>query len=477
MLTHRSQTILLIAGLILPIFLPRLFDLGAFMTADEKQWLANTAGFTKGLATRHWEKLVQQPHPGITTQWLGAITVYSDSWAVRKLPLVIGQSTFLLLVLYIFWQLWGQWPAVLLTALLALNPLLVAHTRVYAMDSLLAIFCLLAVGLLFLWRKTQEQRYLYFSAFAAAAAILSKLPGLILIPFTALFLVITAWRTKKYKKTAPLAAIWLLVFLISLALILPSFFTHPVITFNRLAACITQGGCEADRHTSPPTYYLRSLVFFTTPLHLLALATLPFFFLKARQRHDTAWLALFALLFVIEMTLGPKKGDRYILPAFLMLDTLVVTIYFWLRTTRWKAVATTTLTIGLLQQSLTLWQLHPHYLAYVNPITKPFFGERRLGWGEGFDLAGQYLNTKPNSASLKVAAPYPAEFAYNFKGEVTPLNRHGEDSVNYVILYRSLFERDSDSVETDILNHYKNKTPEKIINLGGLPYLWIYAPP
>lgn len=474
MLTNRSQTSLLILALIILILLPRLFDLDAFMAADEKQWLANTAGFTKGLATRHWEKLVQQAHPGITTQWLGAITVHSDSWAIRKLPLVIGQSVLGLLVLYIFWRRWGRGPAVLLTTLLALNPMLVAHTRIYAMDSLLAIFCLLAVGLLLLWRKTQAQRYLYLSAFAAAAALLSKLPGIILIPFTLLFLVTHARQTKQYKQTARLAALWLLVFLVSLALILPSFFTHPVTTFNRLAACVTQSGCEADRHTSPPTYYLRSLTFFSTPLHLLAIVTLPFFFTKARRRSDTTWLILFAVLFVIEMTLSPKKGDRYVLPAFLMLDALVVTVFFWLYRTRWRQAATIVLASGLLFQVFILWQLHPHYLAYVNPVTKSFFGDRRLGWGEGFNTAGNYLNAKPNSQSLKVAAPYPTEFAYNFNGEVVSLTRHEEDSINYVVLYRSLFERDPDSWETDVLNHYKNKAPEKIISLGGLPYFWIF---
>lgn len=476
----KYQATLLVTGLLILIILPRLFNLGAFMTADEKQWLGNTAGFTKGLATLNWEKLVQQPHPGITNQWLGAITVHSDSWEIRKLPLVIGQSILLLLVLYVFWQLWGKWPAVLLTTLLAINLLLIAHTRVYAMDSLLAVFCLLAVGLLLLWNKTHEPRYLYFSAFATAAAILSKLPGVILIPFTALFLATHAYHTKKYKLASRLATIWLLVFFISLALILPSFFTHPTTTFNRIAACITQGGCEPDRGTAPPTYYLRTLIFFSTPLHMLAIVALPFFFWKSKKRHDAAWLAFFAVVFVIEMTLSAKKGDRYILPAFLIFDALTVTTFFWLypvarlKSGLYGAAVTLVLVAGLLWQTATLIRLHPHYLAYVNPITKPFFGVRRLGWGEGFDIAGAYLNTKPDSQSLKVAAPYPTEFAYNFSGEVVSINRHENDSINYVVLYRAMLEREPDSVETDIVNFYKNKTPEKIISLGGLPYIWIY---
>src|SRR3989338_8252049 len=178
-----SRTAIILLLLALAILLPRLFDLGAFQAADEKMWIANTQGFTKNLALGRWDKLLQQPHPALTTQWLGALTINSSSLATRKIPLAIGQSIAIAFIGYIFYRLWGKWPAALLVLLLALNPPLIAHTRVYAMDSLLAQFLLLSVGCLLLWRKNNITRYLVFSGLAGALAVLSKLPGLIIVPF------------------------------------------------------------------------------------------------------------------------------------------------------------------------------------------------------------------------------------------------------------------------------------------------------
>ena len=146
---------------------------------------ANTAGFARKLAHGQWGELVQQPHPGITTQWFGAVAIRADDWAVKKLPLVAGQVLLMLAIGYVFGRLWGKWAGLLVVAVLALDPLLLAHSRVYAMDSLLSLFAILALGLLFLWQtRKREWRYLVLAGVAVAAATLSKLPGVLLVPFS-----------------------------------------------------------------------------------------------------------------------------------------------------------------------------------------------------------------------------------------------------------------------------------------------------
>ncbi len=179
------------------------------------------------------------------------------------------------------------------------------------------------------------------------------------------------------------------------------------------------------------------------------------------------------------MTLGAKKGDRYILPSFLFLDALTVIVFFSLiiqfRARRLLLLATYCLLLtGLLWQAIDVARLHPHALAYVNPLTKPFYGHRRLGWGEGFDLAAVYLNQKPRAAKLTVASYYPTEFDYNFVGQVIPLNHYRDANADYVVLYRAMYERDPNAWETDILNQFASRTPEKIITLNGLEYAWIH---
>ena len=152
----------LVLILLLSLFLPRVLNLSAFQTADEKRWVSNTVGFITNLAHGDLSHLMQQPHPGITTQWLGSATVFSSSWAIRKLPLVLAQSLLVLLIGYSLLRLLDQRTAYISTLLLALNPLLIAHTRIYAMDSLLSLFLLLSILLLFLWSKTNSRRYIAF---------------------------------------------------------------------------------------------------------------------------------------------------------------------------------------------------------------------------------------------------------------------------------------------------------------------------
>jgi len=125
-------------------------------------------------------------------------------------------------------------------------------------------------------------------------------------------------------------------------------------------------------------------------------------------------------------------------------------------------------------QATSLLSLHPHYLSYTNPITQSFFSQRRLGWGEGLDLAAQYLNQLPNATSLTAATYYPNEFANYFSGHTIAAHQHDEGNVDYVIIYRAMFERGPAAWETDVTNHYRQQQPVKTITLDGLPMVWIY---
>jgi 4-amino-4-deoxy-L-arabinose transferase-like glycosyltransferase len=478
--SSHPQKIMIVILLALAVLLPRIFDLDAFMTADEKRWIAGTAGFTRKLALLQWDKLLQWPHPGITVHWLGSLTIHENqSLALQKLPLVLGQSILIGLAGYIFYRLWGARPAILFTLLLALNPFLVAHTRVYAPDSLLALFLLLSVSFLLLWHKTDAIRYLIFAAATGALGVLSKLPGIIIVPFTIFLLSWWGWRQNKQQAFSR-GAIWLVAFGAALILFFPSLLLNFSEVAHLTKEFLLEGDAQDVHGPTNQTYYLKALFFFSTPLHLAALAALPFMWRKTKNKEQILILLLFAVLFVIEMSFGAKKGDRYILPSFLFLDAAAVLIFFsitsWLSNNSRRLL----LTAYCLLITLIVWQaydiarLHPYTLAYVNPIAKPFYDSRRLGWGEGLDLAASYLNEKPNAAQLKVASIYPAEFAYRFAGETIPLNHYEGSGADYVVLYRSMLERGEDSWEADVLNHFAARTPEHVVLIGGLEYAWVY---
>lgn len=471
------------------VFFPRILDLDAFRSPDEDRWMANTNGFVKNLAHGELDQLVKLPHPGITTQWLGALTIRSDSWTVKKLPLVIGQSLLILLAGYVFGRLWGKTTGFFVILALAADPLLYAHTRVYAMDSLLALFSVLALGFLLLWHRekktTLATRYLIASAFCTAAAILSKMPGVLLVPLILLLLIV--W-TRQWKPTT----LWLAALVGSSIIILPTLAIHPFNVWGDMTELFRSG--DYQDHQWGPWYYVRTLVFFSTPLHWLTMGILGWLVWQKKmarlQREQLLILLLFAILLTIQMTLGGKKGDRYILPSFVALDIVSAWViaqvyrlinkvdssqYLVVSIKKYILPATSYLLLAtLVWQFFIIWSTHPHTLAYVNPLTQVWFDDRRHGWGEGLDLAAAYLNQKENAASIKVATYYPTEFGVYFIGEAVPAHNYEEPAVDYVIIYRAMFERGPEAWETDVVNWYKNKVPEKIITIGGTDMARIY---
>ncbi len=482
MFNSRLRNIVVLTILALAILAPRVFTLGRFLTADEKRWQANVNGFVMKLARGDGAHLLQQPHPGITTQWLAAPAIYSDSWATRKLPLVLGQSILVAISGYFLWRLWGKWPAVIGTLALSLDPLFIAHTRIYAMDSLLAQFCLLSILTLLLWRHINEKRYLVFSGMAAAAALLSKLSGVILVPFV--ILIIIWWAYPKISEIIKNVSLWLTGYIIAAIAILPSFLFRPLGILGDFMELFRSDEYTAA-HKGGEWYYAGTLWFFSTPLHFLAVIAAVIlliyfiFYGKNRQLRDQFLIFLaFIALFTILITIGAKKGDRYILPVFTIFDTLAAAGVAGVATlrlsTRTVLMATYILSALLLWQAVDIYRIHPYTLAYANPLTKAFLGNRRLGWGEGLDLAAEYINSKPQADSIKVASYYPVEFSYRFRGEAVPVHQWENDKVDYVVLYRAMLQRGSDAWETDVWQHFQTQTPEKVFKLNGIDYVWVY---
>ncbi|MCH8748702.1 phospholipid carrier-dependent glycosyltransferase, partial [Patescibacteria group bacterium] len=406
MAQRRIVMIVIITTVILAVFIPRIFNLDAFRTADEKRWLANTSGFITSLAHGKFDRLLQQPHPGITTQWFGATTIRYSDFATKKIPLVIAQGLLILAIGYLFYRLWGRTAGLLVALMLAFDPLLYAHTRIYAMDSLLSLFLVLSIGALLVWRKTTATRYLVIAGLTAAAAILSKLPGIIIVPFTLLLFLYWAMypKLKQGKKQTgnwPLEignlSTWLLAGIVGLVLILPSLALDPVGVWGDITELFRSDEYLAA-HAGSPLYYVRTLAFFSSPIHLLLIVSVPlaWFALKRNpgksriSKEQLVILLIFAALFITQMTLGLKKGDRYILPSFVALDviaaaTITALLSFKSSPDRWLRITGYGLLAVLAWQATIIWQSHPYTLAYVNPITRPWFAERRPGWGQGLD--------------------------------------------------------------------------------------------
>lgn len=487
---------LLIIGLVILVFLPRLSALDTFRTPDEDRWLARSTGHVSDIIRGDTNNLFKSPTPGITTQWIGAPTVMHSSWQLRKLPLALVMSFGILALGYISSQLWGIHTGMLALLLLALNPLLIAHSRIFGTDGLLTIFLTASLLLALLWYKGEETRYLVASSIAAGLAILSKITAIVVVPFLIILYFLSIITTLQHNKPIPTfktalyhCTLWLFVMTGTLIVLLPALVMDPVVIINNILGMFTNPG-YTDLHTAPWYYYLETLIFYTTPVHLMTALLLAFYWRRLSKEtliHIIIFLT-FISLFILGMSIGDKKGDRYILPAFVLFDIIAAlaiskilnpinplakpnirhpSAYYL------PIITFISLLFLLIWQVIIVNQLHPYELAYINPITQPFFGNRRAGWGEGLDLAATYLNAKPNAKQLKVASFYPNEFGHYFVGETKPAHQHDE-GVDYVIIYRAMLDRGANAWETDVVNQYRTQRPEKTISLSGVPYAWIY---
>src|SRR5581483_12389408 len=117
-------------------------------------------------------------------------------------------------------------------------------------------------------------------------------------------------------------------------------------------------------------------------------------------------LAAAALAVLLVMSLGPKKQDRYLLPATPLLG-VVAAVGFeraLRRLPRPSGRALAVGGVGAAQLALCAWA-RPYYFTFYSPL----FGgavvaEQVLpvGWGEGLDLVAAYLEQRPNRSQLRV---------------------------------------------------------------------------
>jgi hypothetical protein len=209
------------------------------------------------------------------------------------------------------------------------------------------------------------------------------------------------------------------------------------------------------------------------------------------QKGNLVTVLAYACLFVILMTVGAKKFDRYMLPVILALDIMAA----------WGLVELARLEVGSWKLEIGHWSLvighwfialfllqaghiisyHPYYLAYYNPLLGGLSRAVRVlpvGWGEGMDLAARYLNQKEDATDLRVATQGIPGFAPLFKGQTEGLTEHNLATADYAVLYVSDVQQAwAGSAEPDssgTVAVYSQQEPEHVVNIHGVDYAWIY---
>lgn len=492
--------------------LARAPHLDLFATQDEDNWIERAAAFHGALAQGDWRGSYRSGHPGVTTMWLATIGMGDYAPQIAQRPermvtrapqfmnaleaarhaMIVANAALMAATAVLAARLLGWGPGLLAGGLLAFDPFLVAHGQVVHLDAPVAGF--LAVALMagaIRWFGSEPGSWpLALSAVAGGLAFLTKSPSAFLvlaIPIVAA-LGLRPWRGRG------LLAQWLRDVLIwgalagSVALLLwPALATNPVDTFGRLVRFSLQQGGQPHAPGNyflgqpvpdpGPLFYPLALALRGTPVACLGLACLvliPWWERRDDRYATRVWVLIgLAVAFVAFMSLGAKKLDRYIVPAFPFLDVLAG-LGLWLAgssvATRARVLALIPLAV-LLAQPLQWWASQPYPLAYYNPLMGGGPTAERLilvGWGEGLDQAAAYLNAQPDAAQSTVAVYYPLTVNFQAVLRGTAVNQGREDTSTFVVDYVNARQR------RQTPRQVIGVVPDYVVRINGIDYARIY---
>jgi 4-amino-4-deoxy-L-arabinose transferase-like glycosyltransferase len=509
--------------------LPRLIALDLFPTSDEDSWMRRTGGFTFGLVNGQLGRTYQNGHPGVTTMWIGLLSQgtdgalrfadrvhglrfvgqvpgYMDGLAQARVGFAVlgalGAAAAALLV----WRLFGAGPGVLAGPALAAEPFLVANQQLVHVDGPLVTFTVLAaLAALVRFAAAGGIGYLLLSGLATGLALLSKTPALFLVGFVPLVAVggaLLAGLRSEHLNTASLLALLkrpILDLLLWAALAGITFFAlwpalwalGPAEVFARIVAFTRETGGQPDEVGSffmgqvgadpGPLYYLVSTLFRLSPFATLGLVLAAALTGKAaaETRQRAGWLLLFALGFGLMMTLGPKKFDRYLLPAFPAL--VILAGLGWWQLLTWVRGPAMRLGLGAalaLLLVVPLASVYPYPLSYYNPLLGGGPAAQRsvmIGNGEGLDRAAAWLNAQPNAGELRVSAHSWDILAGLIAADGEPLREGVPDDADYIVTYgrRIQMQRWGQSLD----RYLAANPPVHVVRINGIEYVHIHPGP
>jgi hypothetical protein len=517
-----------------------------FVTFDEPAWVYRSVRFLLALTRRDWAGTLLVGHPGVLTMWSGAASLawhwlvtgaisgaqlvavdaapvldVLNADQVRQLAALLPyakQGSLLLhavlaaLTFVVAGKALGRAEALVISALLLTDPYLLGLSRVLHIDALTAELMLLTLLALGAWQRTSGRGWLALSAAALALAMLTKAYAGMLLPVGGAWVLAHAvtrpsagarWPKHLWRGMGWLAAWGGLCGLVA-ALAWPAVWVNPLTVIKTvLGLSFEYATAPGDATTSffmgqalhdpGGWFYPVALAFRATPLALLglvvALASLLPWLRQARpapeQRRLMAWLLLYALLYLLLISLSRKKFDRYALPALLALDVIAALGLLWaarLLGRRWARgnVGAHLVATLLLVAAQAAWLLAPlapaYYLAYYNPLAGGAARAQRtlpVGWGEGLEQVGAFLQAKPDAAELTVAAWAIPGLAPYFSGHLVPPTQAGLAQADYVNLY--IGDAQHDGLLSDLF--LDRHTAEFAVERHGVRYAWLFSSP
>ena len=431
---HRNR---LIGGLLaLACLLPRLWNIGHFITPDETLFLDYARQFLQGLATGDLMLTSGLGYPGVPVVWtnslgllvlfilsrLGLAPVFPTGLSldqflgaldIQPLPYYVAArmgtallvAVLLVLVYVLGRRLFGTKAALVGTLLLAFDPAIMGYSRLVHMAVPLALFMFLSIVAWLLWIDERRKTWLLLSGLFCGLAVSTITMGL-LIPPAMLGLALLSWvaqypkqwhRWSRLKAWASQTAVaWLIALAaaaVTFVVLWPAMWIDPAgalmltsdwLWNNANIGFGNWGMFWMGRFVLDPgpAFYPIAWLLRISPLVLIGLI-LNLCTTRRARRPIIEWsLWAYVIFFFAIMTFGPTKSVRYLLPPACALAPLAA--FGWLRAYTWildrlssrprLARHHSTLLAAAFGALLLVSSLPyaPYYLSYYNPLV--------LGW-------------------------------------------------------------------------------------------------
>ena len=554
LITQGISLIILVAALVIP----RGFELARFVAVDEVNWLHRSATFYDAVVTNRWGDTLVNTSPGVITTWVGALAMkiaapdYRVTRDIMKTSYTAFQNNLTrdhkvqplyllalaraimivllvasLLICYCYAQrLFGILPALIGFLIIALDPFLIALTRMNHLDAPQAIFMVLSL-LAFLTYLFRGKRWfdLVVSGAGGGLAFLSKLPGIFIVPTIGLLSIWDYFKTRSSRKAGEInpfwkfvryLMVWALVFMLAYAALWPAMWVQPLDTvqtiyeqsFSYSSQIVEEdpdeiGAIPNSLLSHPLSYYFRypdTYLWRTTPVVLLGLLLLLYAFVSRNDvvndetfRRSVLGLLLFVLIYTLGMTLPAKASDKYYAPVHIVMGLLSGLGWYAFSHSLSKKISrfrgeylqAAILIVVIFVQSLWVYRSFPYFYTYYNPMLGglPKAAQTKfIGVGEGLDRAGLYLISKPNASQLQVMSWYGiGPLSYYFDGEVDPLYMSNSawtpefiqklSEMDYIVIYTNQKHRNR---PPELFKLLEGIEPEHTVTISGAEYAWIY---
>jgi 4-amino-4-deoxy-L-arabinose transferase-like glycosyltransferase len=534
----------------LTALLPRALNLGLFITTDEADhWMERSELFLRALQTGDFAATAIAPHPGVTTMWLGSTGIllrqalvawgwhqdesFRTVLALMQLPVALTHVICILLGYYLLRRLLPAATAALAALLWASDPFLIGYSRVLHVDALAGSFATVSLlAACSYWYHDRRPLLLALSGICAGLAILSKSPALAVPPVVGLIALAAdqrpttndrrpsntdatisssflAPRSSFVARHSSLVAllIWGAIVAITIFALWPSLWVDPGRTYATLRTGVAVEGADPRMSTNfflgridnEPglSFYPLALALRLTPWTLAGLLLLGRGWRASQTatRRDLAALAGFVVLFILAMSLFPKKFNRYLVPAFPSLDILAAVGLAWAagrfprlirgfgaiaHALRQRITYASTVAVALLAiLNAALW--HPYGITYFNTaLGGPTMGAQVFleGWGEGFEQVATWLNQQPDITGVVTISPMVTSLRPYMRRRAQVDDPSGGELPNksgYAVVYIRQVQGGPPAPPFD--QFYGRTAPLYTVNIHGVDYAWIYRIP